>query len=158
MSPPNYISPSRPIGRTAAAFLSFQPKKKIVSQDGRDTKTSTDEYVKWVFPASRGNGHYIALPDVLERLCKRASITDVTIHTLRHTYASVAAELGYSELTIAGLIGHKSSGITARYAHLPDRALLSAADTVSAHISNLLDGKEEEDKVVLFQRERVVRT
>jgi len=31
----------------------------------------------------------------------------VTPHTLRHTFASVAADLGYSEPTIATLIGYK---------------------------------------------------
>jgi hypothetical protein len=36
--------------------------------------------------------------------------------------------MGDSELTIAGLLGHSVSGVTARYAHVPDAALLAAAD------------------------------
>jgi integrase len=63
----------------------------------------------------------------------------VTLHVLRHTFASVAAQEGYSELTIAGMLGHKTAGITARYSHLPDRALVSAADLVSNKIAATLD-------------------
>jgi hypothetical protein len=32
-------------------------------------------------------------------------------------------------------------GVTARYAHIPDRALLAAADQVSARIAAALDSK-----------------
>ena len=57
------------------------------------------------------------------------------MHTLRHSYASVALELEYSELTIAGLLGHRSHSVTSRYAHHVDRALVAAADRVSRMIA-----------------------
>lgn len=62
----------------------------------------------------------------------------MSLHTLRHTFASVAAGMGYSELTIAGLLGHSAQGITARYAHVADKALIGAADAVSKRIAELL--------------------
>jgi site-specific recombinase XerD len=65
-------------------------------------------------------------------------VVDYAGHTLRHTFASVAADLGYSELTSAGLLGHASMGVTQRYVHL-DKALVGAADEVSAHILRLLN-------------------
>jgi integrase len=93
----------------------------------------------WVFPAARGNKWFVGLPKVLERVCAKAGLHGVTLHVLRHTFASVAAQEGYSELTIAGMLGHKTAGITARYSHLPDRALVSAADFVSNKIAATLD-------------------
>lgn len=60
---------------------------------------------------------------------------------LRHTFASVAASLGFSELTISGLLGHAPRGVTQRYVH-PDTALVIAADQVAAEIARLLDGGE----------------
>ena len=54
---------------------------------------------------------------------------------LRHSFAAAAAEMGFSELTIAGLLGHSVPGITARYAHVPDSALVTAADRVAARIA-----------------------
>jgi integrase len=70
----------------------------------------------------------------------KAKLDDVTPHTLRHTFASVAGDLGFSELTIAGLLGHSARGVTQRYVHL-DRALVVAADQVAAEIAQLLDGE-----------------
>lgn len=96
--------------------------------------------VPWIFPAEKGDGHFIGAPRVFKRLCHAAKLKDVTLHTLRHSFASMAAELGYSELIISGLLGHRGSSVTARYAHVPDRALLSAADSVSTAIAKVLDG------------------
>jgi integrase len=126
----------RPIGATAARHLGSQPK-----QDG----------CPWIFKADIGDGHFIGLPRVLARLCGLADIDDVTIHTLRHSFAAAAAELGFSELTIAGLLGHSVPGVTARYAHVPDSALVAAADRVSARIAAALDGKREAQIVHLRQ-------
>lgn len=44
-----------------------------------------------------GDGHFIGLRKVLGRVCKRAELEGVTPHVLRHTFASVAGDLGNSE-------------------------------------------------------------
>jgi integrase len=72
----------------------------------------------------------------------------VTVHVLRHSFAATAAGIGYSELTIAGLLGHSMPGVTARYAHVPDAALVSAADRIAAQIAAALDGIAEGENVV----------
>jgi len=92
----------------------------------------------FVFPADWGDGHFVGVVRVLDRVCGKANLDDVTPHVLRHTFASVAGDLGFSELTIAGLLGHSARGVTQRYIHL-DTALVVAADRVSAHVANLLD-------------------
>ena len=124
----------RPIGATAANYLAAQTRRKASP---------------WVFPADRGDGHFIGLPRVLARLCARAGLENVTVHTLRHTFAATAAELGFSELTIAGLLGHSVPGVTARYAHVPDSALVAAADRVAARIAAALDGRATAEVVPL---------
>lgn len=92
----------------------------------------------WVFPSARSDGHHVGLPGVLAEVCARADLEGVTIHVLRHSFAATAAGMGYSELTIAGLLGHKVAGVTARYAHVPDSALIAAAEAISGRISELL--------------------
>ena len=94
---------------------------------------------RFVFPADWGDGHFIGVVRVLDRICVKASLKEVTPHVLRHTFASVAGDLGFSELTIAGLLGHSARGVTQGYVHL-DTALIVAADRVSAEIAKLLDG------------------
>lgn len=94
--------------------------------------------LKWkgdyVFPATRGKGYIVGVPKVWERVRRAAKLPDVSLHTFRHGFASVAAEMGYSELTIAGLLGHRSNTVTGRYIHLVDPSLVAAADRVSCEI------------------------
>jgi integrase len=125
----------RPIGAIAAEHIASQTPR---------------EGCPWAFPAERGRcGHLIGLPRVLGRLCGHAGLENVTVHTLRHSFAAVAAELGFSELTIAGLLGHSVPGVTARYAHVPDSALVAAADRVSARIAAALDDRLSAEVVPL---------
>jgi integrase len=93
----------------------------------------------FVFPADWGEGHFIGVVRVLDRVRARANLTDVTPHVLRHTFASIAGDMGFSELTIRALLGHAASGVTQRYVHL-DTVLGIAADKVAATIAGLLDG------------------
>ena len=95
----------------------------------------------FVFPADWGDGHFVGVVRVLDRLCAKARLKGVTPHVLRHTFASIAGDLGFSELTIAGLLGHSARGVTQGYVHL-DTALVVAADCVSAEIARLLDSTE----------------
>jgi site-specific recombinase XerD len=67
----------------------------------------------------------------------------VTPHILRHTFGSVATGLGYSKLIIKGLLGHASRGSTEIYTHVPDPALLSAAEATCAAIAAALDAGAE---------------
>jgi len=84
------------------------------------------------------------------RIRKAAGLPrDVTPHTLRHSFASVAADLGMSELTIAGLLGHRIGSVTARYAHTADAVLIAAADRVAGAIARKLAGEPAAEVVPL---------
>ncbi|NIK87598.1 integrase [Rhizomicrobium palustre] len=129
----------RPIGRAALDLLNSLPRYK------------TQPYV---FPSRTEEGHFIGLPHFWDRMAKRAGVKGVTLHGLRHWFASAAAELNYSELTIAGLLGHSIKSVTARYATAPDSALLSAADRTAQSIGRLLGGSLPESNVIDLERNR----
>ncbi len=95
-----------------------------------------------VFPPSRGDGTMTGFPDLFERIVKAGALpADVTPHVLRHSFASLANDLGYSEATIGMLIGHKGTGSTTRgYIHVGD-ALTVAADRIAATILRKLAGE-----------------
>ena len=121
------------------------PQMRVVGQAAIDlilAQPVTDGS-PYVFPADWGNGHFIGVVRVLERVCGAARLAEVTPHTLRHTFASVAGDLGFSELTIAALLGHAARGVTQRYIHI-DEALRVAADKVSSEIAALLDGQKSD--------------
>ncbi len=113
----------RAVGQAAVAAIKAQPVR-----NGS----------KYVFPADTGDGHFIGVVRVLQRVCNRANLMGVTPHTLRHTFASVAGDLGFSELTIAGLLGHAPRGVTQHYIYL-DAALVVAANQVAVEIARALD-------------------
>lgn len=85
-----------------------------------------------VFAASRGDDRMTGFPRHWAQIAKLGKLPlDVTPHTLRHSFASLAGDLGFSEPTIGALVGHKGRTITSRYVHSADAVLLSAADAVA---------------------------
>ena len=63
-----------------------------------------------------------------------AGLTDVRLHDLRHSFASLLASSGLSLPVIGALLGHSQPSTTARYSHLLDDALREAATKVGAAV------------------------
>lgn len=91
-----------------------------------------------IFPSMVGNGPFTAVAECLKRICGLAGLSGVTPHTLRHTFGSVAGDLGFSELTIRAMLGHASQNVTQDYVHI-DEALKLAVQRTSDEIQRLLD-------------------
>jgi integrase len=92
-----------------------------------------------VFPATRGAGRMTGFPKVWARIARLGPLpTDITPHALRHSFASLAGDLGYSEPTIAALVGHTGRSVTSRYVHPADAVLLAAADAVANRTAELM--------------------
>lgn len=92
-----------------------------------------------LFPATRGDGVMSGYPKLCNRLVALAGVSDeITPHIFRHSFASVAGDLGFSDSTIGVLIGHKARTVTGRYVHNSDAVLLAAADTVARRTLELM--------------------
>jgi integrase len=63
---------------------------------------------------------------------------DVNPHVMRHSFTSEANDLGFTDATIAMMVGHQKKGMTGRYTHGADDVLIAAADKVSNHIAMLM--------------------
>ncbi|MEE4210780.1 MAG: tyrosine-type recombinase/integrase, partial [Parvularcula sp.] len=81
-------------------------------------------------------------PQSWKKLFAETPLWDVTPHVLRHSFASIANDLGFTEITIAALIGHAKGSVTSKYVHTLDSTLIMAADTVSGYVKALLEGVE----------------
>jgi integrase len=97
-----------------------------------------------VFTATRGDGD--VLMSGFKKMFKEITAlgklpSDITPHTLRHSFASLAGDLGYSEPTIAVLVGHKGQTMTSRYIHSADAVLLAAADAIGNRTVQLMGDK-----------------
>ena len=63
------------------------------------------------------------------------SIEGLRIHDLRHSFASLAINAGASLYDVQKLLGHASSQMTQRYAHLQDESVRRATESVARQIS-----------------------
>jgi integrase len=70
-----------------------------------------------VFLTHRGTP-YRHIAKVFGSACRRAGLTDVTLHDLRHTFASRLVMAGVDLPTVQALMGHKTIAMTMRYTHL----------------------------------------
>ena len=93
-----------------------------------------------VLPGRVEGGHLINLQKPWRRIRERAGISDVRIHDLRHSFASVAAASGGSLPMIGKLLGHSQPQTTARYAHLADDPLRELNERVGGAIADALAG------------------
>ena len=72
-----------------------------------------------LFPNSRNK--YMKQRQIYEALvnfCRRAGLPRVHIHSLRHSFTSIATVKGYSERLIQEVLGHTTPSMTRRYTHL----------------------------------------
>jgi integrase len=108
------------------------------------------------FPAVRlAKGHYRGFPKAWERIAGDR-LAGITPHTLRHGFASLADDLGYSEATIGAMLGHsKGTSTTRGYIHKLDPALIAAADKVAGRIAEMMAGRDvATDEVVELSEAR----
>ena len=101
-----------------------------------------DEAGTYVFPGQGEDNAFGSFPNHWEQIFRGSPLADVTPHVLRHSFASVANDLGFTEVTIAALVGHAKGSVTSKYIHSLDTALVMAADTIAGYIQGLLDGIE----------------
>ena len=106
-----------------------------------------------VIPSAVGNGHFVGLQKVWARIRARAGLSDVRLHDLRHSFASVGAASGDRLYVIGKLLGHKQSVTTQRYAHLADDPLRAAADRIAGQIAAAMRGEPRADVVELPNRQ-----
>jgi integrase len=92
----------------------------------------------YVLPAERGNGHFVGVQKVWQRIRSAAGLEDVRIHDLRHTFASTAVSEGESLYLLSKVLGHSDVKTTQRYAHVANDPLRGVADRTSEKISAMI--------------------
>jgi integrase len=124
---------TRPLGQAARGLLGSLPR---LSE-------------RWVFP-NRGDTGSAELKASIASLFDAAGLVDARSHDVRRTFATLAADEGYSDATIGELLGHARRGVTARhYIRRPDAALVTAADRVAARIEMMMRGGRDADVLPL---------
>lgn len=77
----------------------------------------------------------------MERGAKAAGVKRIRIHDLRHSHVSLLIDMGFSAVAIADRVGHESTDITYRYAHLFPSKQMEMADKLNLERSITHDSK-----------------
>lgn len=124
----------RPLGNRALEILGSLPR---------------EPGAPFVFPATRSGRDpesqkpFGGMQGAWERIREKAGLPgDVLLHTLRHSFASVASDLGLADSTIGAMLGHSSGTITSRYVHRLDALLVATTDRVVTEIWRQMTGEE----------------
>lgn len=95
----------------------------------------------YVIIGSKPGRHLVNVKDTWRFIREKAGISDVRIHDVRHSFASVTASAGTGLTIIGALMGHKSVMTTARYAHLSSDPLQAASEAAGAKLELALNGR-----------------
>ncbi|WP_441228234.1 tyrosine-type recombinase/integrase [Tardiphaga sp. 20_F10_N6_6] len=98
----------------------------------------------FVIVGSKVDSGHAGIDGVWHRVRRGAKLTDVRLHDLRHSFASIAVKNGLSLPIVGALLGHKHPVTTMRYAHLAAEPLRSAVDTIGMNIA--LDTPDDSSK------------
>jgi len=81
----------------------------------------------YLFTSLKTNKPYVTIYSSWNSARVKAGLKDVRMHDLRHSFASALVNSGRSLYEVQTLLGHSTSTMTQRYAHLSNEALMSAA-------------------------------
>lgn len=74
---------------------------------------------KPIFIGEAGNIYNSTVNDALKRHCKKVGITNISVHGLRHTHASILLYSGVSVLSVSKRLGHSNIATTQKvYLHI----------------------------------------
>lgn len=143
----------RPLGRAAFAVINdldaisdfvFAAEPEGAGYKGLPGLWRTVQKTARLLATTAAEAHGEAPPET-------GPLDGVTLHSLRHSFAGVAEELGASLPTIAALLGHRLAGVTGGcILKRVDVLLVDAADRIADHIATLMRGEAPTSTIVQF--------
>lgn len=94
----------------------------------------------WLFPASDAVGHIsnVTVAAYFKKVLFKSGIAKpVTVHTLRHSYATHLLENGVDMQIIQRILGHKSPKTTTIYTHLTQKRIKQLHNSIDKLMSDL---------------------
>lgn len=92
--------------------------KRKVYRDEEKLKYTLEDYEEHDYVSCCGNGKargYTSLNKVIKQLCQKSGLPLISVHSLRHMYATLLLEEGVSLAVISALLGHSSIQTTFGY-------------------------------------------
>ena len=96
----------------------------------------TDSYIDGDYVCCQPNGKprgYASLNKVISTICSNKGLPHITVHSLRHLYATILLEQGYELQLISAVLGHSSINVT--YEYYVD--IMDAGQEISSFMNDL---------------------
>lgn len=123
-----------PLNHTAQGILERRRQKTV-------------KHVQFAFSHQGEVWYRVKLLRALKRACKRSGVGEITVHGLRHTFATWLAQNGVSKEVRMKLMGHSAKDVHDRYTHFDVESLRKHAEVVDAVIKTL--GTEQKQPQVI---------
>ena len=112
------------------------------TKSGRSIRPLSVEAIKIIEAQPRNNEYVFPLgakpiANLNQQFIKLGLSREITPHVLRHSYASLSADMGFPDHTIARLLGHVQASITSRYIHI-ERSVIDASNLVTNEVLRLM--------------------
>src|SRR5438876_3807221 len=105
------------------------PMDSMISKLLRSWPRLSDQDI--VFTSVLTGGRIVDIRAGFLNACKRAGLTDLHFHDLRHTFASQFVMSGASLFALQQILGHASPNMTQRYSHLSPTYKIKAIDRMN---------------------------
>jgi len=123
------------VERTKSGRVRFIPMNKALFNDLSRQRSSCSQS-PYVFTNPETGKQYVDMKTGFKTACRRAGITNLRFHDLRHTFASRLIEKGADIETVRDLLGHHSITITQRYTHSNDDRKKIAVELLNGKIED----------------------
>ena len=91
----------------------------------------------FLFPGRKPGQKLVNVDKAWRRVRKRAKVEHITVHDLRHTCGALLVEAGHNLPVIGKCLNHDSLESTRRYAHVPDKRVMTAFDGLHSNFLNV---------------------
>jgi len=107
------------------------PRTVWLSKQALALLSSMPKISKFIFPGYDNQEHNRRLDYFWSKFRKETEFSELRIHDLRHTYASLASLSGENILIVGKLLGHNNINTTLIYTHSPENEAQKAVEEIS---------------------------
>ena len=124
-------------GKTAAArrLLPMTPRVRAILELRWEGAGKPQEGWVWSAPTHSGHVEASSLKKQHQKAKRKSKVRPFVLYSLRHTFLTRLGESGCDAWTLARIAGHSSVGISSRYVHPSQDAVLTALERLGGHNS-----------------------
>lgn len=113
--PPKTANSVRTLKVPRVVFEELELRKRRIDQQKEAMGDAYEDH-DYVSCQKNGRGHHCSAMNIaLTKVCKRAALPKISVHSLRHMYATILIEQGVPLVKISACLGHSSVNTTFEY-------------------------------------------